>query len=134
MNDAFVNEKNLQQFEEQDFINLETFYESGKGVKTPVWFVQEENTFYVRTVDDSWKVKRLRKNPQARIVPCDGRGEPRGQWIPATAVINEDETLARDVNDQFNRKYGLQKRFFDLMGRVRRDRLTTLTITAGESE
>lgn len=39
----------LQQFENQQFLNLETFRKNGIGVKTPVWFVQDGETLYVRT-------------------------------------------------------------------------------------
>lgn len=37
-----------EQFKNQNYINLETFRKSGEGVKTPVWFVQERDSLYVR--------------------------------------------------------------------------------------
>ena len=40
----------LKQFEGQSFLNLETFRRNGSGVKTPVWFTQDGQTLYVRTV------------------------------------------------------------------------------------
>ncbi len=37
---------------QQQYINLETFRKSGVGIKTPVWFVQDGDTLFVRTVAD----------------------------------------------------------------------------------
>jgi len=122
----------LQQFENQAYLNLETYRKNGEGVKTPVWFVQSDNTFYVRTGEDSWKVKRLRNNPRASIVPSNNSGGPLGQWLTVTAELVEDEKLAQEVNQMFNRKYGMQKRFFDLMGRIRGNKLVTLVISANQ--
>ena len=45
----------LEEFENQKYINLETFRKSGVGVKTPVWFVQDRDVLYVWTQADSWK-------------------------------------------------------------------------------
>jgi PPOX class probable F420-dependent enzyme len=81
--------KNLQQFQDQSFLNLETFYKDGRGVKTPVWFVQDGEKLYVRTVAGSWKVKRARNQPAVKIVPCKAQGQPIGEWIqPAARSCN----------------------------------------------
>jgi PPOX class probable F420-dependent enzyme len=118
----------LQQFQNQNFLNLETFYQDGRGVKTPVWFVQEGEKLYVRTVADSWKVKRVRKHSDVKIVPCKSQGQPLGEWVPAQAQVIDDSNRAAAINTRFNRKYGLQKRFFDLMGKMRKDQMATLEI------
>ena len=67
------------QFERQSFLNLETFKRSGQGVKTPVWFAQEGPTLYVRTGAESGKVKRVRNNGRARVVPSDAQGQSAGR-------------------------------------------------------
>ena len=130
MNSEVVQRTDLAQFENQAYMNLETYRKNGEGVKTPVWFVQDGGTFYVRTGEDSWKVKRLRSNPQASIVPSTSTGSPIGEWVNVTIELVEDETVAQEVNQMFNRKYGFQKRFFDLMGRIRGYKLATLVISA----
>jgi hypothetical protein len=124
----------LHSFENQAYMNLETYRKNGEGVKTPVWFVQDGNTLYVRTGQKSWKVKRLRSSPQASIVPSTSTGDPLGNWVAATAELVEDDALAREVNELFIRKYGMQKRFFDLMGRVRGYKLATLAISAADND
>ncbi len=46
---------------------------------TLVWFVQDGNVLYVRTIQDSGKVKRARNTLRMRIVPCGRAGEPLGE-------------------------------------------------------
>ena len=118
----------LKQFEDQTYMNLETYRKNGEGVKTPVWFVQDGDTIYVRTGEDSWKVKRLRGNPQAAIVPSTSTGSPLGNWVAATAELVRDDAKAQEVNKLFDNKYGMQMRAFDLMGRVRGYKVATLEI------
>jgi PPOX class probable F420-dependent enzyme len=118
----------LPQFQNQAFLNLETFRKNGISVKTPVWFVEDDGRFYVRTVTDSWKVKRIRNHPQVNIVPCKVQGEPLGEWVQAHARQISDPTREKAINDLFNHKYGAQKRMFDWMGKMRKDQMATLEI------
>jgi PPOX class probable F420-dependent enzyme len=118
----------LQQFQNQTYINLETFRKDGTGIKTPVWFAQDDDLLYVRTVADSWKVKRVRNNPQVKVVPCKAQGQPLGEWVAAQAWQINDPAREKEVNALFNRKYGLQKRAFDAMGKLRKDQMAVLEI------
>jgi uncharacterized protein len=72
-----------QQFDNQKYLNIETFRRNGNGVKTPVWFVQVEKTLYVRTSANSGKVKRVNNNPIVNIAPCKIGGDPIGESVPA---------------------------------------------------
>lgn len=107
----------LVQFDRQSFLNLETFKRSGQGVKTPVWFAQEGPTFYVRTGAESGKVKRVRNNGRALVVPSDSQGRPLGEWVEVTARLVEAEEAER-ANRMVTRKYGVMKMGFDLMNRL----------------
>ena len=118
----------LKQFQNQAFLNLETFRKDGTGVKTPVWFVQDGDLLYVRTVANSWKVKRVRNNPQVNVVPCKAQGEPLGEWVPAQARRIEDAAREAEINQLLNKKYGAQKRMFDMMGKLRKDQMVVLEI------
>ena len=71
----------LGQFVRQEYLNLETFRKNGEGVKTPVWFVEDNGKLYVRTVADSAKVKRLRRNAQVRVTPCQADGVNRWSHV-----------------------------------------------------
>lgn len=119
---------NLKQFERQQFINLETFKRSGQGVKTPVWFVENDGRLYVRTLVSSWKVKRIRNHAGVRVVPCMAQGEPLGEWLPARARIISDPALEHQVNQWLDQKYGLQKKMFDAMGKLRKTRYAAIEI------
>ncbi len=106
----------LTAFDHQKYLNLETYRRNGQAMPTPVWFVQDGDKLYVRTVKDSGKVKRVRNNPRVRVAPCEVRGELKGPWVEARAALVEDPAITRRVVELLNRKYGLMKRAFDLMG------------------
>jgi PPOX class probable F420-dependent enzyme len=98
----------LAEFDGQKYLSLETFRKNGQGVKTPVWFVRHDDAFYVYTLADSGKVKRLRNNPRVRIAVCGMRGDIRGPWRDATAALIEgDERRAADT--LLNRKYFMKR-------------------------
>ena len=94
----------IEQFEQQQYINLETFRKSGVGVKTPVWFAMEEGILYTRTMANSWKVKRLNRDPRIKVTPSDARGEPLGTWVDGRAYEINDSDKADHVNALMNKK------------------------------
>jgi hypothetical protein len=109
----------LAQFAAAKYINLETFRKTGEGVRTPVWFAQQGTLFYVYTLPDSGKVKRIRNNPHVRIAPCNMRGDLRGAWVEATARLCTDPGEAVHGQDLLRRKYGMMKRIGDFFSRLR---------------
>ena len=88
----------LKQFADKSYLNLETFRKTGEGVKTPVWFVEDQGTLYVRTAANSAKVKRLRRNSSVRVAPCDVGGALKGEWVAAEARLVETPATAATVN------------------------------------
>jgi hypothetical protein len=62
-----------------------------------------------------------------RVAPCDYRGELQGDWVDAQARL-VDSSTAEQVNQLFNRKYGLQKRGFELLGRFSSSKMVTIAI------
>ena len=115
------------QFANQQFINVETFRKNGQGVQTPVWFVEDKGTLYVRTVDVSAKVKRIRNNPGVRVMPCDVRGGPKGEWVDGTARFATSDEDKR-VGQLLAKKYGLQKVMFEVMSKLQGRRYTVIAI------
>ncbi len=107
----------LDQFAAKKYLNLESFRKSGKAVATPVWFAEDDGELFIYSLADAGKVKRIRNNPRVRIVPCDMRGKPEGEWIEARARI-----LAGAEADKANllliRKYGLLKRIGNLFSKL----------------
>ena len=99
-------ENHLDQFLDQKYINLETFKKDGTPVRTPVWFVIDNDLIYVITRDSTGKVKRLRNNQDVRIVLCSFKGEPKSEWIKGKAEnITGDE--ANKIIKLRKKKYGM---------------------------
>jgi hypothetical protein len=109
------------------YLNLETFRRSGAGVRTPVWFAEDQGRLYIRTEAESGKVKRIRRQARVRLVPSDAQGNPKGEWIEARAQLApaDQAILARHL---FHKKYGLQYRGFEAMMKLRRGVWATLRI------
>jgi uncharacterized protein len=122
----------LNQFTRQPYLNIETFRKSGVGVKTPVWFVQDGEIIYVRTVADSGKVKRIRNNGQVNIAPCKSDGTSVGEWVPAMAREVRDEAIDRKVDRLLDKKYGLMKKMFALASAFQKRQSTILELRLSE--
>jgi PPOX class probable F420-dependent enzyme len=88
----------LEQFKKQKYLNLETFRRNGESMKTPVWFVQDDEILYVQTMANSGKVKRIRNNGSVNITPCKMDGTPTGSWVPASAREVTGAEIAKKVN------------------------------------
>lgn len=101
------------------YLRLTTFRRDGRAVPTPVWFAEDGGCWYVMTVAHSGKVKRVRHTPRVEVAPCDARGRPLGPSLVATARVLPPTAAAR-VEALLNRKYGLVKRGFDLLLKLRR--------------
>src|SRR5690348_13091105 len=99
----------LEELAKHKYINLETYKKSGQPVKTPVWFMVDNNLVYVVTSADTGKAKRLRNNPVVRIVPSGYNGEHKGQWIDGKARFAEGPEAERAIQLR-KKKYGLQAR------------------------
>jgi uncharacterized protein len=109
----------LTQFAHQKYLNLETSRKTGVPVATPVWFAEEHGAFYIYSLAHAGKVKRIRNNPKVRIVPCDVRGHPTGDWVDATARILDEAGAARG-HQLLHQQYGWLKRLGDALSRLRR--------------
>ena len=118
----------LEPFTRQQYLNLETFRKNGASMPTPVWFVQDGETLYVRTVANSGKVKRIRNNGQVNIAPCKVDGALLGDWLPATAREVQDEQIDQKVNRLLDKKYGLMKKMFALSAALQGRKYTILEI------
>jgi len=118
----------LKQFETQEFINVETFRKNGQGVKTPVWFVREDNSLYVWTGASSGKIKRIRNNPDVKIAPAKPDGTSLGEWVPAKASTDDSPEAMQHIIKLMRKKYGFSYTMFQIMGMLRREKYTSLRI------
>jgi uncharacterized protein len=122
-----MDEKQLAQFDRQNYLSLETRRKNGQAVDTPVWFVRDGSRLLINTQAGSGKVKRVRNFPDVRIMPCTVRGEARGEWLPARARLGAAEDAAA-ADRLLSRKYGLQKSLFQLLGKLTQARYDVIII------
>jgi len=103
----------LDQFLDQKYINLETYKKDGTPVRTPVWFVIDNNLIYVITRDSTGKVKRLKNNQDVQIVSCSFKGEPKNEWIKGKVekITGKEADIAIKLR---KKKYGISARLIGL--------------------
>ncbi|GHB46881.1 PPOX class F420-dependent oxidoreductase [Streptomyces viridiviolaceus] len=101
------------------YLLVTSYRKNGTPVATPVWVVRDGDSLGVWTATDSWKVKRIRNRSDVLVGPCDLRGNPTGEQIPATAGIADPATTDR-YRRLIARKYGITGRLTLLGSRLRR--------------
>jgi hypothetical protein len=107
----------LSQFAGQNYLNLETYRRNGQAVRTPVWYAEDGGVFYIYSLADAGKIKRIRRNPRVRVVPRSFGGAERGTWVAATARILEGDAAARG-DELLDKKYRWQRKLGNLWRRI----------------
>jgi PPOX class probable F420-dependent enzyme len=106
----------LSSLARERYVALTTFRRDGTTTSTPVWIVSDDGErLLVWTGAETWKVKRIRRDPRVRVAPSDGRGRPRGEARDGVARVLEESAL---VERLMLEKYGWQKRATDLAARI----------------
>jgi PPOX class probable F420-dependent enzyme len=113
----------LGDFSGEKYLNLETFRQSGAGVRTPVWFAAAPGAdgamrLYVYSAADAGKVKRIRHTGAVRIAPCTASGTITGGWVEARAGFVTGNELDQGMR-LLNRKYWPWKSLLDILARLR---------------
>ncbi|WP_153506085.1 PPOX class F420-dependent oxidoreductase [Cumulibacter manganitolerans] len=113
------------------YVSLETYRKDGSAARTPVWIAEDEESadhrLVVWTVTDSWKVKRVRRNPAVRLAPCTARGRITGAWVDGSAAIMTTDQSAI-AQRWLHRKYGIVARLGTLGSRLRRGRAGSVVL------
>jgi len=117
----------LSQFANQRYLSLKTYRKTGEPVATPVWFAEENGTLYIYSLANAGKVKRIRNNPKVRMVPCDVRGKPKGEWVEAKARI-ADERAATLAHRLLDKRYGWMKRIADVFSKLTQRRKVVIAL------
>ncbi|MFG1796645.1 PPOX class F420-dependent oxidoreductase [Nocardia sp. NPDC049149] len=110
-----------------DYVLLTTFRKDGTPVGTAVWAVADGDKLYVWTVTDSWKVKRLRRNPAVTLQPCNVAGKTRGEIVEGTGRILDADGTDR-VRKLLMKKYWLTGPITILGSNIRRGKKGTIGI------
>lgn len=102
----------------QRYISLTTFRRDGSTASAPVWVVSDDGErLLVWTGANTWKVKRIRRDPRVLIAPADYRGRELGPHVEARARVLGPEAGAV-VIPLLRRKYGWQRRALEIQGRL----------------
>ncbi|AFU03254.1 PPOX class F420-dependent oxidoreductase [Nocardia brasiliensis] len=110
-----------------EYVLLTTYRKDGTPVGTAVWAVADGDKLYVWTVTDSWKVKRLRRNPAVTVQPCNVAGKTRGEIVEGTGRILDPAGTER-VRKLLMRKYWLMGPITILGSNLRRGKKGTIGI------
>ena len=109
----------MQQFDNEEFLSLETFRKTGVGVKSPIWFADHDGEFLIWTDGNSGKVKRIRNNAQVMVAPCTRMGEVTGEWVSGQASIDETPEGIALVETLLRRKVGIAFAVFRRVDKIR---------------
>src|SRR5262249_47561257 len=109
------------------YVLLTTFTKDGRPKPTPIWLAPNDGRLLAVTDTDSWKVKRIRNNPQVSLAACNLRGKPTSEPVPAVAgVLDASDTAV--AQRAISRRYGIIGRLFDLYNRLRGGHVTEVGI------
>jgi uncharacterized protein len=115
---------NSTPFDASEYINLRSWKRDGTPVDTPVWVATVEGKLVVFTLRESYKVKRVRRNPRVQVAACDVRGKLLGPWHDGSCHVVEDKGEETRAYAALTRKYGWKMRignfFSALSGRMKR--------------
>lgn len=101
---------------EERYVSIETVRKNGTKAATPVWIAPLDGKLVFTTNDDTWKVKRIRRNAAVRLAPCDARGDDVGTYVQGTARIIEEPEYAARIQDAIKAKYTWQTWPFAILG------------------
>jgi PPOX class probable F420-dependent enzyme len=90
------------------YLSLTSYRRDGSPVATPVWFVEDGERFYAITSSDSYKARRIRRNPEVAIAECTARGVLRGEPIPARAAFLPESEHPR-IDRMMAEKYRIDR-------------------------
>jgi PPOX class probable F420-dependent enzyme len=116
------------------YVSLGSFKKDGSVVQTPVWVAPLDGKLVVYTLEETYKVKRIRRNPKVRLARCDVRGNVLGEWHEGTCVVLGDTERVKRAYAAFRDKYGLMMRIGDVMstltGRIKRRVVLEITLAS----
>jgi PPOX class probable F420-dependent enzyme len=115
-----VNEDLARQIGAEKFVSLTTFKRDGSAVAGPMWIAPDGNDLVVWTPADSWKVKRLRRDPRVQLSPSNRTGKvaPDAPALDATGVVIDDPAQVAQVEARIKQKYGIEFRVITMVEAV----------------
>lgn len=96
----------VPEIDDAKYISFVSFRKDGTPVSAPVWCVPFEGGYAFTTEVQSWKVKRIRNNPNVTIQVCNLRGNVKtgAKVYAGTAELLGADATA-EVRERVKRKY-----------------------------
>jgi PPOX class probable F420-dependent enzyme len=114
----------------EKYVLLTTFRRDGAGVGTPVHVAVDGDRAYLRTWDRTWKLERIRNDPEVEVAPSTFRGRPTGPGLRAQARILVGAESAR-AGGLLSRKHPILHGFvIPLVHRLRGNETVHVELTA----
>jgi uncharacterized protein len=111
-------------FDKTPYISVRSFKRDGSLVDTPVWCAPLDGKLVLFTLRESFKVKRIARNPRVQVAACTIKGQLLGPWHEGTCKAVDDSAHEARAYQALTRKYGLMMRignvFSTLSGRIKR--------------
>jgi len=104
---------NINNFGDDEYINLITYKNDGSSVTTPVWVAPQGNSLVITTNLNAGKVKRIRNNGRATIYKTNQSGSQKlSESLDVKgSIITESEAKA-DAVGIIKKKYGMISKMF----------------------
>ena len=105
----------------EHYINLSTRKRDGSFVNTPVWFAQEgeTNNYYVYSLKNVGKVKKIRNFPDVKVATCNFSGKLKGNWVDAKADLVDESENIKTAYEYLRKKYGIRFRVGDFFSWIK---------------
>ncbi len=93
------------------YVALTTFRRDGTPVATAVWIAPLGDELAVITLEATWKVRRLERDPRVEVRPCDVRGRvaPDAPSYAGTGRVLRDPAEVDRVRRAMDAKYLLAR-------------------------
>jgi uncharacterized protein len=119
----------LEPFVHRRYVLLTTYRRDGTPVGTPMNIAVDRDRAFVRTWDTTWKIKRIRNNPEVEVAPSTMRGKTTGPAIHTRARILEGDESAY-AGRAIARKHRILHGFLvPLVHRLRRNETVHIELT-----
>jgi PPOX class probable F420-dependent enzyme len=120
--------------DQAEYINLRSYKRDGSAVDTPVWCAPLDGKLVIFTLRESFKVKRVQRNPKVQAARCDLRGKLLGPWQDGTCRALEDPMHEARAYAALTLKYGWRMRVGDFFSALtgRKRRRVVMEITPGQ--
>jgi PPOX class probable F420-dependent enzyme len=99
--------------DQAEYINLRSYKRDGLPVDTPVWCAPLDGKLVIFTLRETFKVKRVQRNPKVQVARCDLRGKLLGPWLEGTCRRVEDPQHEARAYAALTAKYGWRMRVGD---------------------